>query len=67
MKLIMISSDILINPEKISKIAIAKDGKNKKVRITVDGETHLLEVSLDNFLKELVTVGIDPHAQFFAG
>lgn len=62
MKLIKISNEILVNPDKISKVEI----RGKKILVTVDGETHQVEIPQAQLLIELKNSGVNLNQQFFA-
>ena len=67
MKLIKISKDILINPEKISVIEMRQGKNGRNIKVTIEGNSYLVETESSEFLAELITSGVETHKQFFAG
>lgn len=67
MKLIVISENVLINPQKITSV----EQKNIKGKIDtlviVEGRQYVLEVELGEFIKQLMEAGVEPPSQYWAG
>ena len=67
MKLIAISEDVLINPDKISVMQIVKKKNRQVLTVDVEGRTLTVERMAAELIKELNNSGVDLSDQFFAG
>jgi len=67
MKMIQISKDTLINPSMISVIETRTTKNGKSIKVFIEGQSYLVEISPGEFFSELLTSGVEAHQQFFAG
>lgn len=67
MELIPISSNTLINPERISAIETRTQRGNKQHIAVVDSRNYVIEVPLKDFLQSISSVGAKAFEGHFAG
>lgn len=70
MKLIPISNNILINPERISSIEQKEVRGSKGTYVTyvcVNEKEYVLEIPLQEFMQKLEMADAEPTVQYFAG
>ena len=66
MKLVKVSKDVLINPEKISAVEMRTNEGVRNFKVIAEGYTYLVEVDPQEFLAELLASGVEAHQQFFS-
>lgn len=59
MRLIPISGNVLVNPEKISKVEFRNLDGQRVLVVTVDGEPHICEVSPTDLMQDLMKSGME--------
>lgn len=66
MKLVKVSENILVNPECISSVEQKIVHSKKRITVLVEGRSYTLEVSIEEFMKELNSLNAST-GQHFAG
>ncbi len=67
MQLVKLTENILVNPEDISIVEFVVMGGTKYFMVTVNDRQIVATVNPSELLQDLIKVGVEPHAQFWAG
>lgn len=66
MDLIAIQPNLLVNVDHITTVKISESNGASQVMVTVGNKNHVLEVSLDQFLRQMKEAGTNLNEQFWS-